>query len=416
MIEGVHLCATSWAGRFGPKVSPLGGGVGLGDLGLTLDKSDWSPLGWRIWRVSPALQGIKVAMPKLTPEERKEIFDRHRLQGLSIRQLSKDLGLPPATIKRWVDEGKKPNPCWSDLQRPGAPRKLSNAEVRRAKAKAKKFHTLNTVVAYVNANRKEGDEVSRSTVWRALHTGRHPLKWLPIQRQYGLLPDNIKNRLKFCEKHLTADVASWVFADSKFLYMGQDPAKRWRYAWQDEDDRPVLPKVKRVFCFHFYAFIAKGYKSRLYFTLPTALPVETNRRCKAEETFKSEHFVEVMEQALPDLRQHFGDRPFHICLDHAKQHKSHTTDAALKKLTAPMLGDFPSRSWDMNVIENAWGILNSVLLGLRRRTTTKMGHYRAILEAWEGVTQEAIDSLVGSVPRRMQAILEHQGEWLGVKK
>jgi hypothetical protein len=179
---------------------------------------------------------------------------------------------------------------------------------------------------------------------------------------------------------------------------------------------PVWPRVKRVFCFHFYAFIAKGYKSKLYLTLPTALPIESNRRCKSKETFKGEHFVEVMRQALPDLREHFGDRPFKICLDHAKQHKSAATTKDLTDMGAPLLDDFPSRCWDLNVIENAWGILCSIMRGRGRNTKTKCSHWREIEKCWEGVTLEAIDSLVSSVPGRMQGILDLEGQWLGPKK
>lgn len=354
--------------------------------------------------------GYNYTMAKLSQDDRRDIYYTWKHEKLSIRDLSKRFGLPRQTIRRWVEEGQKENPCWSDQPRPGAPRKLLPPEIRRAKAKAKRLHSLKTVTAFVNSGRVNKPAVSCTTVWRRLRDGRHPLRWLPIVRASGLSPDNIINRVAFCEKHLADDVDSWVFADSKYFFRGKDEARGWKYAWQDEYDPPVWPRVKRVFCFHFYAFIAKGYKSKLYLTLPTALPIESNRKCKGE------HFVEVMKQALPDLREHFGDRPFTICLDHAKQHKSEATTLALKELDAPMLADYPARSWDLNVIENAWGILNAVLRGNRRRPITKQGYWGAIEEAWEGVTLEAIGSLVDSVPGRMQDILEKEGQWLGPKK
>ena len=81
-----------------------------------------------------------------------------------------------------------------------------------------------------------------------------------------------------------------------------------------------------------------------------------------------------------------------------------------------MLADYPARSWDLNVIENACGILNAVLRGNRCRPITKQGYWGAIEEAWEGVTLEAVGFLVDSVPGRMQDILEKEGQWLGPKK
>lgn len=55
-------------------------------------------------------------------------------------------------------------------------------------------------------------------------------------------------------------------------------------------------------------------------------------------------------------------------LDHAKQHDSKATQAAIKAMGMQLEPGFLPQSFDMNPIEKAWGLLVGKLVGCRART------------------------------------------------
>jgi hypothetical protein len=76
----------------------------------------------------------------------------------------------------------------------------------------------------------------------------------------------------------------------------------------------------------------------------------------------------------------------------------------------PMLSDFPAQSWDLNIIENVWGVMRLKLEGVRAKTSSTWR--AAIINAWEHVDQSTINQLVDGVPARMQAIIDAEGQWV----
>jgi hypothetical protein len=103
-------------------------------------------------------------------------------------------------------------------------------------------------------------------------------------------------------------------------------------------------------------------------------------------------------------------------LDHAKQHTSKESNAALETMGVHLLEDFPPQSWDLNIIENCWGIVENKLNGMAGRSpTTSLGWRRRIQSAWQSIQQSTIDRLVDSLDERVQVITEQQGEWLCAK-
>jgi hypothetical protein len=194
--------------------------------------------------------------------------------------------------------------------------------------------------------------------------------------------------------------------------MGRDPVKRHTMAWQSPNSPLDVPPPSSSVCFHFYSIIGKDFKYKLVFVPPAASSTCSER--KSKETFKGPHFVKFIKDALPVIRRRLGSRPFRLIMDHAKQHKSKATKQALQDLGACVLEDFPAQSWDLDVIEFAWGMLNQNLVGHRART--KSGYLDAIKEAWMSVDQASINALVDSMPQRMHAVIQAKGQWLGTKK
>lgn len=76
----------------------------------------------------------------------------------------------------------------------------------------------------------------------------------------------------------------------------------------------------------------------------------------------------------------------------------------------PMLYDFPAQSWDLNIIENVWGVMVQKLQGVRAKTSSTWR--AAIINAWEQVEQSTINKLVDGLHARMQKVLGAEGKWV----
>ena len=93
--------------------------------------------------------------------------------------------------------------------------------------------------------------------------------------------------------------------------------------------------------------------------------------------------------------------------DHATQHSSAESQALLQLVGVMVMVDFPAQGWDLNIIENVWGVFVGKLVGKHAHTTD--GVIKAIRQAWAEVPMEAINKLVASVPSRMQQVVEKGG-------
>jgi hypothetical protein len=164
---------------------------------------------------------------------------------------------------------------------------------------------------------------------------------------------------------------------------------------------------------HFYAAIAKGFKSKLYFVPPT--PPSNSKQRKSKVNFSSSHFIPVIKKIHKEVgsRGKLGSR-FKYIMDSARQHTNKASKAAMRKAGVQLVEGFPAQSWDINIIENAWGILDTKLQGSRPRTS--YGWRRAVIAAWEAIEQRSIDKLVGSVKQRLHDVAAQEGEWLSKKK
>lgn len=150
----------------------------------------------------------------------------------------------------------------------------------------------------------------------------------------------------------------------------------------------------------------------LVFTAPSA-PIGSKQR-KGDEHFASKHYIQVAKQ-LHNTIKSWGksDKRHPVVLDRARQHTSKASRAAVEAMGMHLMQSFPAQSWDINIIENVWGVLDNKLRGMpARRPTTPDGWRRRINRAWALIDQSTIDMLVDSVRDRMRQIVEKEGAWL----
>ena len=105
--------------------------------------------------------------------------------------------------------------------------------------------------------------------------------------------------------------------------------------------------------------MAKDYKSSLFF-----VTMEGKGKGNGKGSFTSASSVMVMQQLFQEVNLWYPPgQPFRVIMDNAKQHVSKKSKAELEAMGLPLMKGFPAQSYDMNLIEMAWGHLQQQLLG-----------------------------------------------------
>lgn len=343
---------------------------------------------------------------KLTPERREQIFLDHE-KGDAKALIARRYKCTLEAVDRWIKEGHKPHPNWGDQPRSGRPPVLTSAQRASIKRAGKRDKTSVEITRDVNKHRVQ--PVDRKTIERALKGGRKPLKYGAIDRGDVLRKPNKEKRLAFCIKHLKANCRRWVFVDAKtftlyktkhgYRQLGCAPAK------QNAGGRGSGTPWK----FAFYAAVTYGKKSKLYFVPPSPEPGTKARQSK--QSLTSQDWEAVVPKLMAEVNSWFptgyGVR---IIRDRATPHTSQQAQASMTTHNVPLMEDFPPQSWDINIIENVWGVLNNKLLGKRGNSNDIWR--RKIIKAWDEVEQHTINTLVDKVPSRMEEIIKKEGAWI----
>lgn len=349
-----------------------------------------------------ALPPPPVTVVQCTQSERTKIVELHRV-GWSNAAIARKLSKNVETVRLWVQRGAHSNAKLSN--KAGSGRKPSHTAAERKAIKQMAMRGKTAV--YIKSNDKYC-HLSLTTIRRIIKGGRRPLAYLSVLRGRRLSPANQDKRLQYCRSVRCLDGRRHISADSKFLYMYLDTAGHLTCSWQYPDKRVMHPAHPSPSCFHFYAAIAYGGKSQLVFVPPTrGLGTDVPN---GKVTFASKHAIPVLQElyewactSLP------GGECMTWLLDHAKQHDSKATQAAIKAMGMQLEPGYPPQSYDLNPIEKAWGLLVGNLVGCRARTFK--GFKAAIVHAWEAVGQSSINKLMESWGQRVRECEERQGKW-----
>jgi len=357
-------------------------------------------------------------MPRLTPELRRKIVDLFRA-GHSYESIKRTIPCSLDTVRRWAPLALLEDLSDSDFNdqpRPGAAPKFGMGTALKAKRMAQRGDTTRSIAAKLSA--KGGFSISHMSVARMLKSGRKPLSWLPITQMRRLSIHNKEARFTFCQNMLARRIQyfdSWVFLDAKDLYLYKAKGGKLRYAWQHVGDaKPNLlgQATGQPWVFRFYAAVGLNFKSSLYFVPPSPVDGASKAR-KAKETFQSKHFIAVMEALCTEVDHHFKGKAMFI-MDHAKQHTSNVTREAMHDAGVKLVPNYPAQSWDLNIIENVWGVLDLYLTG--KVASNGLGWRRVIERAWQKISLSTINSLHKGIKGRLMAVAEANGDWVSHHK
>lgn len=177
-------------------------------------------------------------MGRLTSDQRRELSQFHKA-GHSIEQCARKFSVTWLVAQKWILEGCKRHPRFSDLRRSGRPQALSRLEKRSVTRFAKLGKSAKYIA--VQLNKKRSDPVHPTTVSRYLRLGTKHLDYLPVVTKRKLRIENKQKRTVFCRRHRGHDFKRCVFVDGKTLRFKYGDGKLRSHCWQDPKNRKCKP-------------------------------------------------------------------------------------------------------------------------------------------------------------------------------
>lgn len=256
----------------------------------------------------------------------------------------------------------------------GRQKKLSTRDRRRlCRAASNSTKTSRMLKSELNLN------VSRHTICRELKDKK--IVHQKVQRRPNLTPTHKEARLNFCRKNMQLNFATVWFSDEKRWCL--DGPDNLAYYWHDLRKEPVWG-VKRQGgggSLMVWGAICNGRMTSLCF-------LDGN-----VDSIKYQHSLQ--DHFLP----YYGANQLFM-QDNASVHKSASTTnwLALRKIDVL---DWPSRSPDLNPIENVWGILVRQVYKDNKQYSCLAELRQAIQSAWNNLKFETLLELTNSVPTRI---------------
>jgi transposase len=349
-----------------------------------------------------------VKTARLSVQQRTEIGESVN-KNKSVAQLARQLKVSEPTIKRWQEEGLKPRPNYSDRPGRGRKRIFNTEQVGVIKGWARKGAVVKKIAG--KAYKRFDTKASKSTFHRVLKSGRYPLVFARVRREKKLSEDNREKREAWCGANKGCHVGRWVFVDAKDMFLYYEDGVNLKMAWQDIDC-PPKPMPKNPWQFRFYGAVSKGHKCTTLFFVPPSPTVGT-RQHKSKLPFDAVCFKGVLDWLKGELDGWYPPRKGHVpqvVMDHAKQHTAKISKDHMHELGIKLVEGYPPQSWDLNIIENVWGMLANNMVGAKEKTPK--GWYAMIELAWSQIKQSSIDKLVDGVHDRMEAIHAGGGAWV----
>ena len=120
----------------------------------------------------------------------------------------------------------------------------------------------------------------------------------------------------------------------------------------------------------------------------------------------SAKYCELLQEGLLESNIGQSGIPFVMQQDNARVHTSAYTKTWLRQNRVTVM-DFPAASPDLNPIENVWQVVKDRVEKLEPKD---MGEWKRVIhETWTELSEELIDNLVNSMPRRIKQCIARNG-------
>lgn len=331
---------------------------------------------------------------KETTFEQRQLVIYHHAMGKSIRDVGKLLMISKSTVANIVNRFK--NNQIVSKPRCGRPKILNEHDerllMRTVKADPRISAPKLATVMSSTHNKIVCAETIRCTIRNHGYNGR-------IARKKPFVSEvNRKKRLLFAKEHLDCDGSFWetvLFSDeSKFNLFGSDGRVNvWR-----KPNTEMEPK-------HLRATVKHGGGSLMVWGCFSA--AGTGKLVFIDGIMNKSSYLAILKENMKSSAELLGiNNHFKFYQDNDPKHTAHIVREWLL-YNAPKVMKTPPQSPDMNPIENLWQILDVAIR--KRQITNKTQLKTALIEEWANISTDITEKLIGSMPKRMEAVIKNNG-------
>lgn len=345
----------------------------------------------------PNVRPPRIIGKQLTARDKSALLAL-RLAGKTFTDIAKILNVDRRTVarlhKRIVDRNSFDRKVGSGKQRQTTPRE--NAQILR-KVKEDRFTTS------IQIKRDLPDlRVGPRTIRRRINDCSELRCCWQTKKPFVSEANRIR-RVAWCREHLKWTQEQWAKVlwsdESPFVYRFAQRRRVWRT--NDEKYSAVTTKatVKHDKKINVWGCFARHGVGRLHLIDGIML--------------KEQYAGIVEDQFYPsavDLFPGFGDEDSEVEVifqeDNDPQHTANIIQRWWEDQQLTRM-EWPSQSPDLNPIETLWSLLDKTARD--RNPNTDLELFNALSEAWNALDPELLASLVDSMPRRCQAVIDSNG-------
>lgn len=226
------------------------------------------------------------------------------------------------------------------------------------------------------------------------------LKNYVAANKVALTPRHKEQRLEFARQFVGRPDNFWenvIFSDEKSFQSCSDGSVR---VYRPENTRYSEPYVKPTersgrFSINVWAWISCQGPGVCW---------------RMEERLTGLSYVRIMENVmLPSVTMLYPQN-FTFQQDNCSIHTSRVASQWFIDNNINVL-PWPSKSPDLNPIENAWGYLVKKICDRNFRPANAEELWEAIENAWDNITEDYTRTLILSMPRRLQSVIDKNGAW-----
>jgi len=259
-------------------------------------------------------------------------------------RIGRKAGCSRHAVRKILDKYKETG---SVEDRPGRGRKriFSDHEAKLIAKKAKRGKFATEI-----AN-ESGKIASVKTVQRTIIKGG--VRYMRLKTRERLTKAHKESRINYSDKMKNFNWNSVMFTDEKCFYLGALPG----YTWQDPNNRPEEIKITHPQKLNVWAGAGRHLKTKLYFFTSN---MNSQLYCKVLKTCLQRKNITFSEDCPPEL-----PKKWMFLQDNARWHKTDEAMGKLKEMVGDRFIEHPSRSPDLNAMEDLWSYLDRKVKGVR---------------------------------------------------
>lgn len=328
-------------------------------------------------------------------------------------KIGKATGVAKSTVRGIIKRGDRHGGDVRDALRSGGPTKITDAKRKRVESILDEDPRLPlreiTSRANIGLGHSTVDKIISETTFRLLVPRKKPF-WRKGQKE---------KRKDFCFRRRRWAKSAWwkvVFVDECTIEYDPCPAgKKVRVRRGEElSEKNLKPSFKSGrTSISVFACITKGSRSELVLVRKRKAKERTSPRDRLGLN-AHQYATEIHKPVVIPFILAQGKSPDHIYLgaDGAKWHYGGENKSLCEEVGYLQL-PWPPNSPDLNPIENVWMLLKRQLRKrfslIEQRPHSEADLFSAAQEEWALIAQDVIDSLVNSMPERLQAVLDADG-------